>query len=153
VLTSRRAICRMLFAVMVIGALTGATCGVAVAASDGFGYDYAARRFTGLYEDADRNKTNNAGDSTRLVMRWSQSLNLAEPGQSGAGAWVTNMQSGTYVGADGKVYRWTYSVKLVYTGAGSPVAGFFTAQDEQYVDAGGSPTPLFRAPVLPVPAQ
>ena len=54
-------------------------------------------------------------------MEWSDGFNLVYPELSQPGAWVTNFQKGTYVGPDGKTYRWSYSVKLTYTGSGSPV--------------------------------
>jgi hypothetical protein len=31
----------------------------------------------------------------------------------GSGAWLTNHQTGTYVGNDGKKHQWTYFVKII----------------------------------------
>lgn len=42
----------------------------------------------------------------------------------GSGAWLTNHQSGTYVGEDGKELKWTYFVKIV------------AAPEDAYVDSG-----------------
>ncbi len=121
-------------------------------AYDAFGYDYQARRFFGLYENADRDSRNNTGDPTGLQMEWSDGFNLVYPELSQPGAWMTNFQKGTYVGPDGKTYRWSYSVKLTYTGSGSPVLGYFTKERETYVDAAGKgATPRNRPPVLPTP--
>lgn len=124
------------------------------AAQDGYdtyGYNYVERKFTGLYEDADRDSGNNTGDGTQLQMEWSDGLDLGQLHLSTLGAWVTNFQQGTYPDSDGVVHRWSYSVKLVYTGPGSPVEEYFTKEEETYLDAGGSPTPQFRPPVLPRP--
>lgn len=119
---------------------------------DAYGYDYAGRRFNGLYENADRDTSNNTGDPTALQMEWSDGLNLLYPEISQPGSWVTNFQKGTYVGQDGNTYRWSYSVKLTYTGSGSPVLGYFTKAQETYVDAAGTgATPQYRPPVLPAP--
>src|SRR2546426_2096745 len=65
---------------------------------DAFGYDYQARRFFGLYENADRSQSNNTGDPTALQMEWSADLDLIHPELSPPGAWLTNFQKGTYVG-------------------------------------------------------
>ena len=121
-------------------------------AYDAYGYDYQARRFYGLYENADRSTSNNTGDPTQLQMEWSDGFNLLYPELSQPNAWVTNFQKGTYLGQNGRTYRWSYSVKLTYTGSGSPVLGFFTKERETYVDAAGTgATPRYRQPVLPVP--
>jgi hypothetical protein len=119
-------------------------------ASDAYGYDYAARRFSGLYENADRETSNNTGDTTQLQMEWSEGFDLRDPARSQLGAWVTNYQRGTYTAADGKTYGWSYAVKLVYTGPGSAVFGYFTPQRESYAGgAGRNSTPQYRPPVLP----
>jgi hypothetical protein len=121
-------------------------------AYDAYGYDYQARRFFGLYENADRDASNNTGDQTQLQMGWSEGLNLVYPELSQPDAWVTNFQKGTYVGQDGKTYRWSYTVRLRYTGSGSPVLGFFTKDLETYVDAARKgATPRYRPLLLPVP--
>jgi hypothetical protein len=127
------------------------TATAAQGAYDAYGYNYAERKFTGLYEDADRDATNNTGDETRLQMEWSDGIDLAHPELSPAGSWVTNFQKGTYLGSNGVVYRWSYSVKLVYSGPGSPIWGYFIKVQESYVDAGGSPTPQSQPPILPQP--
>ena|SRR2546426_694768 len=124
---------------------------VAQTAYDAFGYDYQARRFSGLYENADRDSRNNTGDQTRLEMQWNDLLNLRQPELSQPGASVTNLQEGAYVGPDGKTYFWRYSVKLEYTGPGSPLWGYFTKDRESYFDSGNSPAPLYKPPVLPRP--
>ena len=120
-------------------------------AYDAYGYNYEERRFNGLYENADRDLSNNAGDQTRLQMEWNDLFDVVYPELSQPGAWVTNFQRGTYVGADGNTYRWSYSVKIVHTGAGSPLWGYFTKEQETYLDAGKSPTPQNKPPLLPVP--
>lgn len=123
-------------------------------AYDAYGYSYEGRRFNGLYENADRDTSNNTGDPTRLQMEWSDGFNVLSPEISQPGAWATNFQKGTYVGQDGNTYRWSYSVKLTYTGSGSPVLGYFTKEQETYVDAAGtSATPQYRPPVLPAPGS
>lgn len=118
---------------------------------DEYGYNYLERKFNGFYENVDRNATNNTGDQTWLQMEWNDLFNLSQPEFSLVGASVTNFQKGTYVGADGNTYRWSYSVKIVYTGAGSPLWGYFTIEPESYLDAGASATPQNKPPVRPLP--
>ena len=74
----------------------------------------------------------------RLVMKWNEAwLSSSDcdgdgkldrhygfDSYIGSGAWETNHQSGTYVGEDGKEYRWTYFVKIV------------AAPEDAYVDSG-----------------
>lgn len=120
-------------------------------AYDAYGYDYQARSFSGLYENADRDPSNNTGDQTLLRMEWSEGFNLVYPELSAPGAWVTNFQRGVHAGKDGKAYRWSYSLRLTLTGSGGPVLGYFTKVQETYVDAAGpGAPPQFRPPVLPV---
>lgn len=120
---------------------------------DLYGYNYLERTFNGLYENADRDLTNNTGDQTWLRMEWNDLFNLIQPEFSGSGAWVTNFQTGTYIGQDGKTYRWSYSVKIEYTGPGSPLWGYFTISKdrESYLGVSASPTPLYKPPLLPLP--
>lgn len=117
-------------------------------AYDAYGYDYRGRVFSGLYENADRDSANNTGDATRLRMEWSEQYNVAFPELSAIDAWVTQSQRGTYVGADGRTYRWAYSVRLRFTGAGSPLWGYFTLEDESHLDTGNS-MPQARPLILP----
>ena len=135
----------------VIAGLTGVVESVGQTGYDQYGYNYTDRKFEGLYENADRDMTNNAGDQTRLKMEWNDLFNPIQPQISGAGAWVTNFQTGTYVSNDGKTYRWSYSVKILYTGQGSPLWGYFSKQQENYVDTGNSSPPKLKPPVLPSP--
>lgn len=141
---------RLMFVAAVM-ALIASPCDLAAQQSlDAFGYDYSTRTFTGLYENADRDTSNNTGDTTQLRMQWSEDFDVRDPAGSQPGAWVTNFQRGTYTGTDGNTYRWSYAVKLVYTGPGSPVLDYFTTQREAYVDgAGPKATPQYRPPVLP----
>ncbi len=121
-------------------------------AYDAYGYSYEERRFNGLYENADRDSINNTGDPTRLQMEWNDLFDVVYPELSQPGAWVTNFQRGTYVGQNGITYRWSYSVKLTYTGPGGPVLGYFTKEQETYVDAAGKgATPRNQPLVLPAP--
>jgi hypothetical protein len=62
---------------------------------DTYSYAYPARTFNGLYENADRDSTNNTGDPTLLRMEWSDHLNLADWKSSQLGAWVTNFFAGS----------------------------------------------------------
>lgn len=139
---------------VVLLALVGAAIPRAALAQqpyDAYGYNYAERRFNGLYENADRDASNNAGDTTWLQMEWNDLFDVVYPELSQPGAWVRHFQKGTYVGPDGKTYRWSYSVWLRYTGPGSPLWGYFTKDQESYVDGGKGPTPLYKPPLLPVP--
>jgi len=95
---------------------------------DQWGYNYQAHLFNGFYCDAYRD----AGwcqpyKDDSLSMKWNDAWlsnkdcdgdglldrHYGYPGYIGSGAWLTNHMSGTYIGDDGKEYRWNYFVKIV----------------------------------------
>jgi len=151
---TKNAVIRVLFsAVFLAVGLCWLTSSIAQQGYDSFGYNYLQRKFYGIYENADRDMSNNTGDQTRLQVEWNDLFNISQPQASKAGAWVTNSQGGTYVGEDGKTYRWAYTLKIKFTGPGSPLWGFFSKEDENYFDSGRSPTLRNKPPVLPVPGS
>ena len=133
----------------IVGTLTLVAESLGETVLDEYGYNYTVRVFQGLYENADRDLTNNTGDTTKLVMQWDALFNPTQPESSGTGAWVTNQQSGRYVGVDLKSYRWRYFAKVEYTGPGSPLWGYYTMTEERYLDSGNSVPPRNKPPVLP----
>jgi len=119
---------------------------------DKFGYNYQAHIFNGRYCDYDRVLDGDYCD-VELVMKWSNTwlsnkdcdgdheldrgyptLYGGEPWNNSAaeGAWVTNHQSGSYIGDDEKEHKWTYFVKIVY-----PPGGVVDANDDGYDDNTG----------------
>lgn len=104
---------------------------------DEFGYNYQAHMFNGRYCDYDR-VVGGGSCEVHLSMKWNDAWlsnkDCDEDGKLdrhfgfgsyiGSGAWLTNHQSGTYVGEDGKEHKWTYFVKFV------------AAPEDAYVDDG-----------------
>jgi len=102
---------------------------------DEFGYNYQARLFNGRYCDYDRVVGGDFCD-VDLTMKWNDGWmsnkdcdgdglldrHFGFDSYIGSGAWMTNHQSGTYVGEDGKEHRWTYFVKIVAAPADAYVA-------------------------------
>ena len=109
---------------------------------DEYGYNYQGRMFNGWYHNnprpevpfTDEQSLIDAGKSTTwLIMKWSDAWisNLdrdddglldrgytkgSEPPYTSSaveGAWLTNHQFGSYIGEDGKEYKWNYFVKIV----------------------------------------
>lgn len=86
------------------------------------------------------------------------------PSYIGSGAWETNHQSGTYVGSEGKTYKWNYFCKIIavpadavktagiwYTAAGVEIGpviwGEFAIIQEVYNDQGtGDHGLLYKSP-------
>jgi len=93
---------------------------------DAFGYNYQAHMFNGRYCDYDRIVGGDYCD-VKLSMKWNDAWlsnkdcneddlldrHFGFDGYIGSGAWLTNHQSGTYVGDDGKERKWTYFIKIV----------------------------------------
>jgi len=93
---------------------------------DQFGYNYQAHMFSGRYCDSDRVLGGDYCD-VKLIMKWNDAWlsnkdcdgdglldrHLGYDSYIGSGAWLTNHQSGTYIGEDGKKHKWTYFVKIV----------------------------------------
>ena len=95
---------------------------------DEWGYNYQAHMFNGGYCDAyhDADWCQQWKDD-HLSMKWNDAwisnMDCSEdglldrhyglPSYIGSGAWLTNHQSGTYTGDDGKEHRWTWFVKIV----------------------------------------
>lgn len=127
---------------------------------DVWGYNYPAHLFSGYYCDSYQNaEWCQPYKNDYLIMKWndawlsSRDLNgdglrdrhFGFESYIGSGAWLTNHQTGTYVGADGMEYKWTYFVKIVAKAAadydcaangGYEIWGEFCVIEEIYNDAG-----------------
>ena len=119
------------------GAIYDSTGELLTTGYDTFGYNYQAHLFNGRYCDYDRVVGGDFCD-VQLSMKWNDAWmsnkdcdgdglldrHFGFDSYIGSGAWLTNHQSGTYVGEDGKEHRWTYFVKIV------------AAPEDAYADAG-----------------
>ena len=93
---------------------------------DKYGYNYQAHMFNGRYCDYDRVIGGDYCD-VQLVMKWNDAWlsnkdcdgdgkldrHYGYDSYIGSGAWCTNHQSGSYLGDDGKMHKWTWFVKIV----------------------------------------
>ena len=93
---------------------------------DQFGYNYQAHMFNGRYCDYDRVLGGEYCD-VQLIMKWNDAWlsnkdcnddglldrHFGYESYIGSGAWCTNHQSGSYLGEDGKMHKWTWFVKIV----------------------------------------
>jgi len=93
---------------------------------DKYGYNYQAHMFNGRYCDYDRVIGGDYCD-VQLVMKWNDTWlsnkdcdgdgkldrHYGYDSYIGSGAWCTNHQSGSYLGDDGKMHKWTWFVKIV----------------------------------------
>jgi hypothetical protein len=146
---------------------------------DIWGYNYQAHMFNGYYGNASRPAVPvTSGDN--LEMKWNDAWlsnkdcdgdgkldrYYGYPTYIGSGAWLTNHQSGTYE-LNGKIYHWTYFVKIVaapadavstggvwYTADGMEIGpaiwGAFAIIQEIYNDSGtGDHGLLYKSPVGP----
>lgn len=95
---------------------------------------------------------------------WKLDRHFGYPSYIGSGAWETNHQSGTYIGDDGKEYRWSYFCKIIavpttavlnsgvwYTAEGVEIGpdiwGAFAITEEIYNDQGtGDHGKLYKSP-------
>lgn len=108
------------------GAIYDSTGELITTGYDRFGYNYQAHLFNGRYCDYDRVVGGDFCD-VNLSMKWNDAWmsnkdcdgdglldrHFGFDSYIGSGAWLTNHQSGTYAGEDGKEHRWTYFVKIV----------------------------------------
>ncbi|OHA63082.1 MAG: hypothetical protein A2842_02600 [Candidatus Wildermuthbacteria bacterium RIFCSPHIGHO2_01_FULL_48_25] len=123
---------------------------------DQYGYNYQAHLFVGTYDAFDRvigNDTSDFADDS-LIMKWSDAW-LANVDCDGDGkldrglvdgvvggislGWLTNQNEGDY-DSDGdgtQDAHYTYFVKIVWTGPGSPLWGQYTVIQEVYNDPVG----------------
>ena len=51
-------------------------------------------------------------------MKWNQAWEDGNLGTWTPNAWITNHQTGWYLGDDGQVHQWEYFVKIVWIGPG-----------------------------------
>lgn len=94
---------------------------------DQWGYNYQARKFNGLYCDAYRDAAwCQPYKDVNLAMKWNDAWldnkdcdfdglldrHYGSAGYIGSGAWLTNNQSGEYLGDDGNQCSWVYFVKI-----------------------------------------
>ena len=98
---------------------------------DKWGYNYQSHMFNGFYWNNPRPDIP-VTEGTWLIMKWSDtwlsnkdcngdgkldrgySCDPVNANSSACeGAWLTNHQWGSYVGEDGKTYKWNYFVKIV----------------------------------------
>ncbi len=125
------------------GAIYSSTGELITTGYDEFGYNYQALLFNGRYCDYDRVVGGDFCD-VQLSMKWNNAWmsnkdcdgdgvldrHFGFSSYIGSGAWLTNHQSGTYVGEDGKEHRWTYFVKIVAAPADAyPDAGIWYTAD------------------------
>ena len=95
---------------------------------DDWGYNYQAHLFNGFYCESYRNaEWCEPYADVKLSMKWNDAWisnkdcdgdglldrHYGFDSYIGSGAWLTNHQSGEYVGVDGKVCKWNYFVKIV----------------------------------------
>ncbi len=118
------------------GTLLTSTGEVILPGFDQFGYNYQAHMFNGRYCDFDRVEGGLYCD-VNLVMKWNDAWlsNKDCNGDSkldrhngytsyiGSGAWLTNHQSGTNEGENGKICKWVYFVKIVAVPADAVLTG------------------------------
>jgi hypothetical protein len=146
---------------------------------DIWGYNYQAHMFNGFYDNYSRPDTPVYSGDT-LEMKWNDAWlsnqscdgdqfldrHYGYPTYIGSGAWLTNHQKGQYE-EDGKVYKWTYFVKIVAAPAdavldggvwrtadgfeiGPAIWGDFAIIQEVYNDTGtGDHGLLYKSPVGP----
>lgn len=105
---------------------------------DEWGYNYQGRIFNGYYCDAYRDAAwCQEYKDVKLNMKWNDAWlsnkdcdgdglldrHYGFDSYIGSGAWVTNHQSGTYMGDDGKECEWIYFVKIVAAPADAKLVG------------------------------
>ena len=113
---------------------------------DQWGYNYQAHLFNGLYCDAYRNAAwCQEWKDVKLIMKWNDAWlsNQDCDGDGkldrhygfdtyiGSGAWLTNHQSGEYVGENNETCKWNYFVKIV----AAPADAF--VEDGKWMNADG----------------
>ena len=121
---------------------------------DEFGYNYQGRMFNGVYDAFDRVIGNDASDfaDDHLIMKWSNDWlsnqdcdddGLLDRGSAApygtSQGWLTNHLEGDY-DSDGNGTQdahYSYFVKIVWTGPGSPLWGEYTVVQEVYNDPVG----------------
>lgn len=127
---------------------------------DQYGYNYQAHMFNGTYDSSDRNLDGTYWGSTgdyvddTLMMKWSdewlsnvdcnadnkldRGLVNGVVGGTSLG-WLTNHVEGDYDsdGDSSQDAHYTYFVKIVWTGPGSPLWGEYTTIEEVYNDPVG----------------
>lgn len=112
---------------------------------DQWGYNYQARLFNGMYCDAYRNAAwCQDYKDIKLSMKWNDAWlsnkdcddnglldrHYGFDSYIGSGAWLTNHQSGEYIGENDETCKWNYFVKIVAAPADAYVAnGFWYTAD------------------------
>lgn len=125
---------------------------------DQFGYDYQSHMFNGTYDGVDRNWDGTYWGQTgdfvddKLMMKWSDAwlanVDCNDDGKLDRGlvdgivggiskGWLTNHVEGDYLDGAGNLQSYTYFVKIVWTGPGSPLWGEYTVIQEVYDDPAG----------------
>jgi len=110
---------------------------------DGWGYNYQAHMFNGLYCDSYRDAAwCQPYKDIDLIMKWNDAWisnvdcdgdekldrHYGFPSYIGSEAWLTNHQKGEYE-LDGQICKWEYFVKIVAAPADAYVAAPYDAQD------------------------
>ena len=110
------------------GILEGSDGELLVLGYDQWGYNYQAHLFNGMYCDSYRDaEWCQPYADVALMMKWNDAWlsnkdcdgdglldrHLGFTTYIGSGAWLTNHQSGEYVGEDGEMCSWNYFVKIV----------------------------------------
>jgi hypothetical protein len=110
------------------GTLVGSDGVLLTVGFDQWGYNYQGHFFNGFYCDAYRDAAwCQPYKDVKLSMKWNDAWlsNTDCDGDDlldryygfdsyiGSGAWLTNHQSGEYIGADGQICQWNYFVKIV----------------------------------------
>jgi len=130
---------------------------------DQYGYNYQAHMFNGTYDSSDRKLDDKYGNATgeyvddKLMMKWSDAwianVDCNNDGKLDRGlvdgevsgfskGWVTNHVVGDYSDTDG-THNFTDFVKIVWTGAGSPLWGQYTVVQEVLNDPAGGLNGLY----------
>lgn len=162
------------------GALTDVVGNQITLGYDLWGYNYQAHMFNGFYDNYSRPATPATGGDS-LEMKWNDAWlsnkdcdgdgkldrHYGFSSYIGSGAWLTNHQSGTYLGDNGQVCHYTYFVKIVaapadasssggiwYTGSGEPIGpaiwgDFAVIQEISNDSCTGDHGVLFKSPVPP----
>lgn len=103
-----------------------------------WGHNYQARKFNGYYCDSYRDAAwCQPYKDVKLSMKWNDAWlsnqdcdgdglldrHYGHPSYLGSGAWLTNHQSGEYIGPDGNTCKWNYFVKIVAAPADGTKSG------------------------------
>lgn len=140
------------------GTITDTANNIITVGYDQYGYNYQAHLFNGTYDSSDRNLDGTYFGSTgdyvddNLMMKWSDewlsNVDCNSDGKLDRGlvngvvggtslGWLTNFVEGDYFDINADNQHYTYFIKIVWTGPGSPLWGEYTTIEEVYNDPAG----------------